>query len=106
MDLSLSHLNTVIHRSGEHTPNAVNMQTYGVHKYFILQEHGRRYTEASRAFRNTTYCSTDVPVEQQSQSAKQQRVKHVIDDLRLLAYTAVLQGVLGVQWLTAVEERT
>lgn len=27
MALSLSHLNTVIHSSGEHTPNAVNMQT-------------------------------------------------------------------------------
>lgn len=38
MDFSLSHLNTVIQRSGEHTPNAVNMQTYGVHKYFILHE--------------------------------------------------------------------
>lgn len=38
MDFSLSHLNTVIQRSGEHTPNAVNMQTYGVHKYFILHD--------------------------------------------------------------------
>lgn len=38
MDLSFSHLNTVIQRSGEHTPNAVNMHTYGVHKYFILHE--------------------------------------------------------------------
>lgn len=26
MDLNLSHLNTVIQRSGEHTPKAVNMQ--------------------------------------------------------------------------------
>lgn len=36
-DFSFSHLKTVIQRSGEHTPNAVNMQTYGVHKYFILE---------------------------------------------------------------------
>lgn len=38
IDFSFSHLKTVIQRSGEHTPNAVNMQTYGVHKYFILVE--------------------------------------------------------------------
>lgn len=38
IDFSFSHLKTVIQRSGEHTPNAVNMQTYGVHKYFILEE--------------------------------------------------------------------
>lgn len=37
IDFSFSHLKTVIQRSGEHTPNAVNMQTYGVHKYFILE---------------------------------------------------------------------
>lgn len=44
-DFSLSHLNKVIQRSGEHTPNAVNMQTYGVHKYFTLQD--RKRTETS-----------------------------------------------------------
>lgn len=37
IDFSFSHLKTVIQRSGEHTPKAVNMQTYGVHKYFILE---------------------------------------------------------------------
>lgn len=37
IDFSFSHLKTVIQRSGEHTPNAVNMQTYGVHKYFMLE---------------------------------------------------------------------
>lgn len=38
MDFNLSHLKTVIQRSGEHTPNAVNMQMYGVQRYFILEE--------------------------------------------------------------------
>lgn len=42
----------------------------------------------------------NVPVKQQSEASKEQRVKHVVDDLRLLSYSSVFKPEVGFHWLT------
>lgn len=111
MDFSLSHLNTVIQRSGEHTPNAVNMQTYGVHKYFILHEKRTQLMSCCAIMNNSamlhfkfqnTFTLMDAPVKQQSQASKKQRVKNMIDDLWLLSYSSIFKPEVGFHRLATV----
>lgn len=105
MDLSRSHLNTVIQRSGEHTPNAVNTQTYGVHRYFTLWD-GKRVTMTTPGLHLRPHgMAVDVPVKQQRQQAEQQGVEEVVEDRRLLSDWSVLQSDATADWLPTGKDR-
>lgn len=49
-----------------------------------------------------TFTSMCVPIKQQSQASEQQRVKNMIDDLRLLSYSSIFKSEVGCHWLTTV----
>lgn len=49
-----------------------------------------------------TYTLVNVPIKQQSQASKKQRVKNMIDDLWLLSYSSIFKAQVGFHWLTAV----
>lgn len=103
MDLSLSHLNTVIQRSREHTPNAANMQTYGVHKYFNLHDKEGRWRHI--VHKNTKHETLKiVPIKKQSQASKKQRVKNMIGDCRLLSYSSLFKFVGGLPFFTTAKK--
>lgn len=45
-----------------------------------------------------------IPVKQQSQASKKQRVENMIDDLWLLSYSSIFQSEVGFHWLTTVSK--
>lgn len=45
-----------------------------------------------------------VPIKQQSQTTKEQRVENMIGDLWLLSYSSVLESQAGFHWLTTVSK--
>ena len=44
----------------------------------------------------------NVPIKQQSQASKKQRVKNMIDDLWLLSYSSIFKSDVGFHWLATV----